>query len=135
MKKLLLASATLFLFSASILMFQLSCSKDANAGNSGGSGTHGQGKILILKTTQTPSQFSIIDKNGTETIITPNLPAPYNRISDKNYATDGNIIFFEAFDGNTGDNSSLFSCDMNGGNVKNLNKSLKGYSGDLMFVF
>ena len=90
-----------------------------------------------MKTSSSPCQFAIIDKNGSETIITPVLPAPFVRVSGGNYTTDGNTIFFKAYDGTIGggDNSSLFTCDMNGGNVKNLNKSINGYSGDVMSIF
>jgi hypothetical protein len=134
MKKLLITSATLFLFSASILMFQISCSKDANAGNSGGSGIMSQGKVLILKSSaQGSSQFATIDKNGIETIITPNLPAPYSYISKNRYTTDGNTIYFVAIGANV--TSSLFTCDINGSNVKNLNKDITGYAGDVITIF
>jgi hypothetical protein len=138
MKKLLLTSLTLFLFSASILMFQMSCSKDANAGNSGGSGTLGQGKFLMIKSESSPAQFAIIDKNGTESIITPNLPAPFNSIDGKYFGTDGNVIFFQAYDDGSSNPSqkySVFSCDMNGGNVKNLNKNARNSFGEMISVF
>jgi hypothetical protein len=136
MKKLLITSTTLFLFSASILMFQISCSKDANAGNSGGSGTMSQGKVLILKSNNNTFQFAIIDKNGLETIINLNLPTPYSQIDQDEYTTDGNIIFFKAYDmTNPNDpNGALFTCDMNGGNVKNL-KNIKFYTCSNLSIF
>jgi hypothetical protein len=114
MKKLLLTSLTLFLFSASILMFQMSCSKDANAGNSGGSGTLGQGKILILKTN---AQFAIIDMNGAESLVNITLPSQYTSIQNESYATDGNLIYFVAY-APSSSSEGIFTCDMNGNNVK-----------------
>jgi len=135
MKKIVLSSLALFLFSASIFMFQLSCSKDANAGGSGSAGSMSQQKFFTLKSKR-DRQFAIIDKNGAETIITVKLPAPFNTIEDKDYATDGGIIYFYAYDiNNIASPGTLCTCDMNGNNVKLLNKSRSGYDGDLSFVF
>ena len=132
MKKLLMASAVLFLFSASIMMFQLSCSKTANAS---GAGSMSQQKFFTLKSKR-DRQFAIIDKNGAETIITIQLPAPLNTIEGDKYATDGNIIYFYAYDINNIQNAgTLCTCDINGNNVKLLNKSMTGYSSNQSFMF
>lgn len=133
MKKLLITSATLFLFSASIFMFQLSCSKDANAGGSGGSGSFSQGKVLIYKSN---NSFTIFDKNGTQTIVNITLPNGYVNITKNGIATDGNNIWFRASKPNTvgGNEISLMICDINGNNVK-IVSNISGYNGDETHAF
>ena len=138
MKKILLSSLALFLFSASIFMFQLSCSKDANAGGSGGSSSFSQGKILINKDDKS---FVIIDKNGTQTIVNITLPNGFIYISDNGYTTDGNNIWFRAgkptgSSGATGPTTSwdLMICDMNGNNVK-IVTNISGFDGDETHAF
>ncbi len=127
MKKLLITSATLFLFSASIFMFQISCSKDANAGNSGGSGINSISKIIYYggNTPNNPSKIYIknADGTGTTTIISPSLPSGFDIYAgDLDIHSDGTYIYFSArklsSQGTT--ERFLFRCDMNGLNSTQL---------------
>jgi hypothetical protein len=125
MKKVLLSSLALFLFSASIFMFQLSCSKDANAGGSGGAGsTSLASKILYKIRNQNTICIKNADGSGNTTFVNVQMPSGYSiKDSDESsIQSDGSFIYFNAR--NTSNTSSwdffVFRCDMNGNNVKQL---------------
>jgi hypothetical protein len=61
MKKLLLSSMILFLFSTSIMMFQVSCQKNANAKING---TTQQNKIVFRRATDVSSEIWIANSDG-----------------------------------------------------------------------
>jgi Tol biopolymer transport system component len=61
MKKLLLSSIILLLFSCSLLIFQVSCQKEANARQSDVSN---QNKILFTRATDISSEIWIADSDG-----------------------------------------------------------------------
>ena len=113
MKKLLMTSAVLFLFSASILMFQISCSKTANAGTNGISSN--ATKIAYL-TNQRKIGIKNADGTGTTSIITPILPTGFTLKydGDTDINSDGTHIFFLA---TSPTGSSIFRCDLSGNNV------------------
>ena len=111
-----MASAVLFLFSASIMMFQISCSKDANAGTSLINGT--ASKIVYLDNNRTTIYIKNADGTGTTTSINITLPSGYTlkQDGDTDLSSDGNHIYFIAY----GTKKSIFRCDMNGANVTKL---------------
>jgi hypothetical protein len=113
MKKLLMASAVLFLFSASIMMFQISCSKTANAGTSLINGTASK---IVYYTKQIKIGIKNADGTGTTSIISPILPSGYTLKvdGDTDIASDGTHIFFVA---NSSTGRKLFRCDLSGNNV------------------
>ncbi len=122
MKKLLMASATLFLFSTSIMLFQISCSKDANAGTTISNGI--ASKIIYLGKT-TGSQAKIYIKNadgtGATTTLSPTLPNGYliETGDDTDVNSDGTYVYFSGVKTNSsgvGFTNAIFRCDLNGSN-------------------
>jgi hypothetical protein len=119
MKKLLMTSAVLFLFSASIMMFQISCSKTANAGNTSINNT--ASKIVYL-TKQGKIGIKNADGTGTTSIITPILPSGFalKTDGDTDIDSDGTHIFFvvnSSTSSGTFLGRKLFRCDLSGNNV------------------
>ncbi len=114
-----MASAVLFLFSASIMMFQISCSKTANAGTSLINGT--ASKILFRDGGEN-FMNSVSVSGGAISQITIELPVGYtDYVSKKIWQTDGTNIFCTAsksFGGTTTPTKIIFKTDMNGGNSK-----------------
>ena len=129
MKKLLMASAVLFLFSASIMMFQISCSKTANAGISG---TTSQGKIISVKSTST-GIVQVISTSGTKQDIALMLPSGLNEVSDKYFACDGTYIWTLARNQTTSLTFQLLTFDMSGNLVKN--HGAYSIGGDVIVAF
>jgi hypothetical protein len=109
MKKLLITSATLFLFSASIFMFQISCSKNSSTATN--NTNSGQGKVMCSYKTRV---LSIFDYNKIETPISVS-----NSIGL--FESDGkNIWMVNSYTSSNNTYYSLFLCDMNGQNYKTL---------------
>lgn len=108
-----MSSAVLFLFSASIFMFQLSCSKTANAGNT--SITSKASKIVYY-TKQSQIGIKNADGTGSTSIISPILPSGFTLKTDGDTEinSDGTHIFFVA---NSSTGRKLFRCDLSGNNV------------------
>ncbi len=120
-KKLFLASAALTVFSLSMIFFQLSCKKDANAQNNGTSTS--QLNILIFAKVSAGDVREIWTSNydGTNqtrvNIILPNGVEFADEMAPK-LSTDGQKLFFEAGDASqpkiSGD---LYVCNRNGSGV------------------
>jgi hypothetical protein len=130
MKKLLLTSAVLFLFSASILLFQISCSKTANANNLGGSSA---GKMIRIKDLTT-GVVEIWSTSGARQDISLSLPSGINRLSDTYLACDGMYIWVNGsyFNGTINSNKTVLTFDMTGNLVKNF--GVDGSMGGDVFV-
>lgn len=119
MKKLLLSSIILLTFAISLLIFDVSCKKEAKAQNN----TTQQSKILYIKSGQTEGHNAIYSANydgsGQEQIpiILPNDLAidQLNSVS-----LDKKTIFFTVYNTQTSASSAIYSCNMDGGNVKKL---------------
>ena len=113
MKKLIMASAALFLFSTSIMIFQISCSKTASAGTSINNGTASK---IVFYTKQGMIGIKNADGTGTTSIISPTLPSGFTLKSDgdTDINSDGTQIFFVA---NSSTGRKLFRCDLSGNNV------------------
>ncbi len=138
MKKLLLGSAALLMFSCAIVVFQMSCKKDANAQTTGGTSN----KILYLKRPignfepEFETWIANYDgSNATQIFIT----VPGWRINGLKLSPDGNKIFF------TGTDSAsisappykfeIFSANVDGSNVQQISHdNSAGKSTDLWDV-
>ncbi len=116
MKKLLMASTILFMFSTSILLFQISFSKDANATNNIINGT--ASKIIFAYDTDNFAK-TVSKSVGTVGQITIQLPNGYKDYSNiKSLQTDRTNIYCSAIKSTgTGANHILFKTDMNGGSL------------------
>lgn len=126
-----MSSTVLFLFSASIFMIQLSCSKEVNAL---GTGSLSQGKVLINRV---GSGFYIIDKNGIKTDVNIILPNDFDIVAG--FSTDGNNIWMKVRKQSGLRPPFTYSwelmiCDMNGSNIKSVLK-LDDMVGDDMHAF
>ena len=121
MKKLLMSSAVLFLFSASIMMFQISCSKTANAGNNTSAGG-GNNVIWIQNESGQNITFRTMNVNdGSFKDINMTLPSQFNQTGEKFLACNGSLIIFTAFKSGLAGSQKICTCDMNGNNVKTYN--------------
>jgi hypothetical protein len=137
MRKLLLSAITLFLFSASIFVFQVSCQKDAVAENNQ---INEDGFILLEKESQEIVRYQLdsagnnnpiyeyrqrlykMKYDGTNlTEINLNLPSNYKYIGDAYLNPQQNKLVFRAIttDALTNPNytSAIFISDINGNNV------------------
>ena len=111
-----MASAVLFLFSASIMMFQLSCSKTANAGTTLTTGV--ASKIIYQSDGSAGFYIKNADGTGSTTNIKPSLPSGYFLSTSGEgpaIQSDGTYVYF--FGANSSNQDALFRCDMNGLNV------------------
>lgn len=128
MRKLLLSSIVLFLFSASILMFQMSCKKEAKADNpivTQSDGLKQLGKILYYS--RGDGGFWLMNYDGTDkkklNII---LPSGETDFGEAKLSPDGQTLFFTAWHPvmtSEKDITSIYSCKLDG---SGLTKLLKG---------
>jgi hypothetical protein len=131
MKKLLMGSVALTLFSTSILLFQISCKKEVNAQTN--SGLVQQNLITYAKGirsgTNTSNTYTydvwLANLDGTNQRKIPiNIPQAVG-ITGAKITPDGKTIVFEAhFDTTIGGNSiryaDIYSCSIDGSNVKKI---------------
>jgi hypothetical protein len=122
MKRLLLGSVILLIFSCSILIFQLSCKKDVIAQTTG----NNVNKILFFKRPlgNYDLQFEhwIANYDGSNaTQIFLNLPGW--RINDVQLSADGTKLFFTGTDSTTlltTQASEIFSSNVDGSNIQQI---------------
>lgn len=116
MKKLLLSSLVLLLFSLSILIFQISCQKDANAKINN---TTGLDKIVFVKTT-TARKIEIWTANidGTnQQQVNVSLPAGKEiQFNDVDITSDGSKVIFGVTDSLISAND-IYTCNIDGTNL------------------
>ncbi len=113
-----MASATLFLFSTSIMLFQISCSKDANAGTNGTT-SGGNNVIWIQNESGQNITFRTMNVNdGTFKDINMTLPSQFDQTNEQFLACNGNLIIFAAFKSGSSGSQKICTCDMNGSNIK-----------------
>jgi hypothetical protein len=122
-KKLLLGSASLTLFSIAILIFQISCKKEAQAQTNTTPGLTQLNTILFEKTTTAASPTTElwtanIDGSNVKKIPIV-LPAGLSIYNASRLSPDGKKVIFEARDA-TGMGSSLYSCAIDGSNLTKL---------------
>ena len=122
MKNLLLGSVALSLFSCSILIFQISCSKDAQAQIT----SNGANKIVYYLAQTGPDQNQklwMADDDGANASEIPiNLPGWALR--EPHLSPDGSKIFFSATDSTTFPTgmyaSEIFSVNIDGSNLQRI---------------
>ncbi len=121
MKKLLLSSIILFLFSASIMMFQVSCQKDANAKINE---LTQQNKIVYTKTDNVGKvSIWLANTDGTNKTKVPiTLPVGYVIRNTATITPDGSKILFpvEAPGGGAIDIDYIYSCSTDGSNLQQI---------------
>ncbi|WP_304068277.1 hypothetical protein [Pedobacter glucosidilyticus] len=140
MKKLLLSTVVLFLFSASILIFQASCKKEANAQQSGNE----QSSVILYKIADeslpnnvTSAEYWVVDINGQNKRKIPiNLPTNLVLHSGSNghLVNGGKTLIFTVTDKEeTQDDPRIYyiySCALDGSNLKKVidyTSTNKGY--------
>jgi|JI10StandDraft_1071094.scaffolds.fasta_scaffold712353_1 Tol biopolymer transport system component len=115
MKKLLLSSIVLFLFSASIMMFQVSCQKDANARING---TTQQNKIIYTKSSSGITEIWIANIDGTNPTKVPiSLPSNLYLVGEATITPDGNKVVFQARENSPSNTGYLYTCNTDGTGV------------------
>jgi len=127
MKKLLMGSVALILFSVSIVVFQASCSKEANAGNDDDNG--GKGKLVLYRKSSNSSdpseieQLWLMESNGSNKRRV-NLVFPGNDyfVQTGRLVDNGNKIIITVSKINeTGDNYMIFyKCNLDGSGLHQL---------------
>lgn len=121
MKKLLMGSIVLTILSFSIITFQLSCSKPANAQSGAALGLTQLNIILFERSTSTFPQVSelwIANIDGSNQKKIPiTLPVGITLYPGSRLSPDGKFVIFQTRD-STITGSSLYSCDTNGSNLK-----------------
>jgi hypothetical protein len=137
MRKLLLSSITLFLFSASIFVFQVSCQKDAVAENNQ---TQSEGKILFIKEHENGNinkdEIWVSNLDGSSLMKVPiNLSENQILGGDAKVSKEKSKIIFNVLinDGSTDESYALYSCNLDG---TNLTKIIEGSSrnGEYLFI-
>lgn len=116
MKKLLYSSIVMMLFSFSIILFQVSCQKDAEAKNE--NSTSVQNKFLYAVSTPNTYdwQYWIANIDGTNNqLITISLPTGQKLSGSCKITPDAQKIIFCAWGGNT--KYYIYSAAINGSNV------------------
>lgn len=135
MKKLLLSSTVLFLFSASILIFQVSCKKEANADTQQKTSTEQEKIVLLRKYENGTLSLYTVKIDGTN-LKKLSLSFPSNvklyDIEAKITADGKQIVFTGEFTYNDNDSFNIrsytttYTCDIDGHNLKEI-ENLSGY--------
>lgn len=119
MKKLLMGSIALTLFSISILLFQISCQKESIAQTS--SGLKQLNKIIFKRwnySANTLDGIYIANSDGSNmTKVNIAIPGATD-INSPRLSPDGLTVFFHA--GIPGSHSNIYSCNLDGSNVKKI---------------
>jgi hypothetical protein len=113
MKKLALGAIVLLAFNGAIILTQMSCQKEASA-QSGG--TTESNLVLFYKVNSQEIWLSNIDGSNQHRIpIT--LPSGL-KPGEGRLTSNGKSVVFEAFTESTGENAGIYTCLINGSNVK-----------------
>lgn len=138
MKKLLLSSIVLFLFSASILMFQMSCKKEAKADEptvTQSDELKQLGKILYRASSTDDFYLANYDGTGKQklniTLPTGYSKANYDSIDQVRLSPDGKKMF-AVFYLSSVNEWVVYSYDIDGGNMK---KVLDGVEDESVEVY
>lgn len=113
MKKLLLSSIILLLFSCSILIFQVSCQKEANVGNNS---LTLESKLVYIKLNTLTDVYEIYTCNldGTGNTKVPiTVPSEMRMNGDVTITKDGSKLIFELrnIDSSIHDGGSIYTCN------------------------
>ena len=114
MKKLLLSSIVLFIFSLSILIFQISCKKSAKADQPQETTSAIAGKILyMVDNGSNNASFWTANYDGTDKQkLNITLPSGYNYVYHFRISPDGKKIIIGF------DPSDIYSCNIDGSDMK-----------------
>lgn len=131
MKKIILSSIVLLIFSISIAVFQVSCQKDATANTDSITGVTQQNKIIYLKNNKEASTTEIWTANydGSDQ---KKLNVDLSGMNPRriNISPDGQNIFIIVFLGVLGDKTDIYTCKTDGSNLKKIiDGSDLGYEG------
>jgi hypothetical protein len=124
MKKILLGTIVLTAFSFSILLFQISCKKEAKAQTAQTAQTQ-QGKIIYLKSGQATTICTANYDGSNEQQI--NIAVPANNVIETLTAIspDRKTIFFAISPVNSTD-EILYKCNVDGSNVVLVSNNARG---------
>jgi Tol biopolymer transport system component len=121
MKKLLLSSIVLFLFSASMVLFQISCKKIANADTPMAQvdGLKQLGKILYKGSNGKEIYIANYDGTGKQKVgfTAPNPTNINDSVDGASLSPDGKTVFLVLYSGNL-NKTRLYSCNIDGNNLK-----------------
>ncbi len=120
MKKILLSSVVLLLFSTAMLVFQMSCKKDLNAS------PNQQNKVLYVKLESSGFELWTVSTDGSNKNKVPltlpsNLSFPSTPSNFLQFlpliSPDGNKIILTLMDSNSSSAFSVYSCNIDGTNL------------------
>lgn len=118
MKKILMGSAVLSALALSIIAFQISCSKSANAQTSGTTGLTQQNKIIYgVNDGGSSYTWWIANTDGTNQTIVP-ISAPKIKIISLLLSPDGQKFYFGGLDSTSNLKRKIYSCNLDGTNIK-----------------
>lgn len=136
MKKILLSAIVLIAFSFSIILFQISCKKSADAATpTTSAGATQQNKIIYQVLDSQGSEIWTANYDGTnQQKLNISLPANFVIVQDSGVklSPDGKTIFFTAFNPNGNTTGGIYSCNIDGSNAKEIISG--GTYGDVMGV-
>jgi len=125
MKKILMGSVVLTALSLSIIAFQMSCSKSANAQTSGTTSLTQLNLVLYSKDIPynanggTNRSFWTSNLDGSNQKQIPISGIPENELESANLTPDGKTVVFEVSDSIT-NKTVLYSCSIDGTNLKKI---------------
>lgn len=121
MKKLLLSSIVLLIFSIAILLFQLSCKKDSFAQSSTDSLSQLNKIIYVYRPSHTESEVWTANYDGSgKTKINITMPgSTYQVWTTPKLSPNGKIIFLDLIDRSV-DKVHIYSCNLDGSNMTKL---------------
>jgi hypothetical protein len=123
MRKLFLGSAALFIFSLSVIIFQISCSKDAEAYNDDNN-NDGDGKTVLYKKTTSCGidELWLMNSNaGNRRKVNIVLPSTDQFITHGRITDNGNKIVLITAKLNETDNYRIFyKCNLDGSGLNQL---------------
>lgn len=121
MKRLLLSSIVLFLFSASIVLFQISCKKMANADAPSAQvdGLKQLGRILYKGSSGKEIYIANYDGAGKQKVyfIFPSPTNTNDSVDGASLSPDGKTVFLVLYSGNL-NKTRLYSCNIDGSNLR-----------------
>ncbi|MBC9931037.1 TolB family protein [Chitinophaga qingshengii] len=119
MKKLVLGSFALLLFSASMLVFQISCKKSADAETP----VSVPAKVVFLKYVDNAEEIWLMNYDGSaQTKVNVTLAAGQHFGEEVRVSPNGQKLFFTVYTFSTPgvNKEDIYSCDLDGKNLKKL---------------
>lgn len=116
MKKIFLGSIILMGFNLAVVLTQMSCKKEASAQANGGSSA--ANLVLFYKSNAKELWLSNVDGSNQRKI--PIVLASGLKPGEGRLTVDGKSVVFEVFTESTGVNAGIYSCTLDGGNLKKI---------------